>query len=608
MENRIFLERYRLSLGRNGLPVELHRSPTARAYRAQEIESGREVALTLVAAPNDIALRERLESEATAAQEINQINIPRLYDFGRENGELIYVTEYCEGHTAAAWVAARGPLLIGAVLRLALQVVDAMNATAFQRLHHPALNPDNILFVAGQTTEGDWPPVKVLQWFAPAPDFSQMDDERIDSAARFAAPEQLSEGRVDVRAEIYSLGATIWFLLTGAPPASAAAGWAPAQGAENNLRGAPRIVRHLLDRMLSVNPDERPQDPVALASYLQTCLTRVDRRGKIERRLGLSLFARPRAAGTRTRPPIPIKPLAWAAGCLALVALAIVFLPWPLIPQRQPTASSAPRTVLLPKESPNDARLTKNSLSQSRSRSEASAPPTSVAATSQGAAKDDQEEQLASTAVGGPVPAASPVPVVRSVERPAASAAVVASGEPPTVAGPNGPSTAENNVEIVSSGATSPEPAAPGEGPVAAPAAARPARAARRSESEEPVSPSIVAETDEQSAEIVPPTPVASATPAAEEAAVASSERGATESKPDLTKRTARKREAASKSHSRETRPVAHQVKRARPLPKLRVGSSPAELVGTTSDGRWILSVAESGQRIIVPPPPGFGQ
>jgi serine/threonine protein kinase len=605
MENRIFLGRYRLSLGGDGLPVELHRSPTARTFRAQEIESGREVALTLVAAPNDGVLLGRLQREATAAQEINQVNIPRLYDFGPENGELIYVTEYCEGHTAAAWVAARGPLMLGAVLRLGLQVVDAMNATAFQRLHHPALNPDNILFVAGQTTEGDWPQVKVLQWFAPAPDFSQMNDERIDSASRFAAPEQLSEGRVDVRAEIYSLGATMWFLFTGAPPASAAAGWVPEQGAANPLRSAPRIVRHLLDRMLSVNPDERPQDPVALASYLQTCLARADRRGKIERRLGLPHFGRTRAVETKTRPPIPLKPLAWAAGCLALLALAIIFLPWPLLHERHTMAAAARQTLPVRKGPPNDERLTKSSVSESGNRSAPGVSPASVAATSPAVAGDDREQQFASSAVGSPLPADSPVPVVRSVETPAASRAAVARSEAALLAEPNETSATEN--KIVSSGAMPAEPAAPGEGPTAAPAASRPALVASRSENEEPVSPPTVAETEEDSTETAPPSPLANATPAAEVEAIASSEEGATESEPALTKQTASKRKAAARSH-RESRRVARQVKRARPLPRLRVGSSPAELVGTTSDGRWILSVSGSGQRVIVPPPPGFGQ
>jgi hypothetical protein len=58
---------------------------------------------------------------------------------------------------------------------------------------------------------------------------------------------------------------------------------------------------------------------------------------------------------------------------------------------------------------------------------------------------------------------------------------------------------------------------------------------------------------------------------------------------------------AKRKSH------IARIAKRARAVPKLRVGSAPAELVGTTRDGRWILSVADTGEEIIVPPPPGYG-
>ena len=91
--------------------MQLHRTPTSVTYRAQEIETGREVALERVTA--DIpsgAFREVLESEAAIAQQIHQLNVPALYDFGFDEGELIFVTEYLEGPTAAAWVAARGPL------------------------------------------------------------------------------------------------------------------------------------------------------------------------------------------------------------------------------------------------------------------------------------------------------------------------------------------------------------------------------------------------------------------------------------------------------------------------------------------------------------------
>src|SRR4029079_1201896 len=85
-------------------------------------------------------------------------------------------------------------------------------------------------------------------------------------------------------------------------------------------------------------------------------------------------------------------------------------------------------------------------------------------------------------------------------------------------------------------------------------------------------------------------------------------------STPSVAKRSTKKKPVVasgskrSATHSTKAHRVAHNAKRAKPLPRLHVGSASAELVGTTSDGKWILSVADSGRRIIVPPPPGYGQ
>ena len=268
MENRVLLKRYRLSLGRNDLPVQLHRTPTSVTYRAQEIGTGREVALERVTA--DIptgAFRDVLESEAAIAQQINHLNVPALYDFGFDEGELIFVTEYLEGQTAAAWVAARGPLAPPAVLRVALQIVSAMGAMAFDRIYHHALNPENIIFLNAQTEAGDWPPIKVLHWLGVAPLFTEVGDADLDYAARFTSPEQLYTGRVDLRSEIYALGCTMWFLLTGAPPVAPGPGTGFSVKSASELDFVPKIVRHLILRMLHPEPDERPQDPVALKCY-----------------------------------------------------------------------------------------------------------------------------------------------------------------------------------------------------------------------------------------------------------------------------------------------------------------------------------------------------
>jgi len=444
MENRIFLNRYRLSLGRNGSPVEMHRVPDARTYRAHEIVTGHEVALTIVSpAPNDSGLLEKLGTEATALEELNHINIPRLYDFGWENDELIYVSEYWEGHTASAWVEARGSLTVAAVLRIALQVTEAMNATVFQRLYHPALNPDNILFVAGQTGEGDWPPIKILNWHGPVPALAQPVDARAESAARFAAPEQLRDGKVDVRSEIYSLGATMWFLLTGLPPTPGDADGL--RTATANLRGVPKIVRHLLERMVRPEPRERPQDPVALGSYLQTCLARVERRSKMERRIGVPLTTLPRVVAPRT--PMPGKRLAGALAVMLVAMLGILFLTQSLIsrPAAQLTATTNQVSQNSPDQtdSPNQSNvsgappLAEKESDRETVQSHAGSPRAAVAAEPSGS-----RGELVSLS---PLPATSPAAARASQSKPAlrdelaeAESVPVASEPPPPAQGPAG--------------------------------------------------------------------------------------------------------------------------------------------------------------------------
>ena len=329
MENRVLLNRYRLSLAGNGLPVELNRTPTAVLYRAQEIETGREVALELVTTTiSSPGLRQVLEAEASAAREINHINIPKLYDFGFDRDDLVYVSEYCEGPTAAAWVAARGSLPVAAVLRVALQVVETLGAMAFHRIVHHSLNPDNIIFVGNETTEGGWPSIKMLHWLGVAPILGETGDPRLENAARFASPEQLHANVVEVPSEIYSLGATMYFLLTGAPPDSALeVGPGTAGSLFAELGGVPRPVRHVLGKMLQPNPDKRPQDPVALAAFLQTCLARVEHQEKTGRGFGVAAVVKSPTGLKRKRPPLSLKQGVVAVAVLVLALVATFALP-----------------------------------------------------------------------------------------------------------------------------------------------------------------------------------------------------------------------------------------------------------------------------------------
>ena len=196
------------------------------------------------------------------------------------------------------------------------------------------LIPANLLLVPGQTPEGDWPLIKVLHFVGVAPTFASADTAvaSFDKSSHYASPEQLQHGTVDFRSEIYSLGATMWFLLTGAPPLIAPNGPLALQPSTNGLaidklNGMPKKVRRLLAQMLSVKPEDRPQDPLAFYRQIQDCLAQVDRRETMARRFGVPLLSGSRAAALPARRRFPAKALALAAVVLAIATLAAFVIP-----------------------------------------------------------------------------------------------------------------------------------------------------------------------------------------------------------------------------------------------------------------------------------------
>src|SRR2546423_767406 len=292
MEHKIFLAKYRVAQDEMGLAAAesttvavtaTEQIASARIYRGEDIESGRTLTLEVIpAASFKPSVRAKLDTEATAAKQINHINIPALYDFGIEDDQFIYVTEYFEGTSAEEWVNQHGPMPTGAALRIALQVIGAMGAASFHKISHHAINPANLILVPGQTPEGDWPLIKVLHFIGVAPTFmnGDMSVAAFDKSSHYASPEQLQGGAVDFRSEIYSLGATMWFLLTGAPPLMAPKGPVAMQLtttglAVDKLKGMPKRVRRLVSQMLAVDPAARPQDPLAFYRQIQDCIARV---------------------------------------------------------------------------------------------------------------------------------------------------------------------------------------------------------------------------------------------------------------------------------------------------------------------------------------------
>lgn len=320
MDSKIFLRKYRVAAEEMEAVGEPGDRP--RAYEGEEIDSGKTVVVEVVPAGSlKTVAREKLEAEATAARKLTHANIAALHDFGIEDDRLVYVTEICEGTSAEEWVTANGPMPVGPVLRIASQVVSALGAAAFHRIAHRAINPGNLVLVPGQTAEGEWPLVKILHFVGIVPRFSETDAAAIvpEKSLPYASPEQLRDGAVDFRSEIFSLGGTMWFLLTGTPPPMAAQ-MTTAWLAVDQMSVMPKKIGRLLAKMLSIDPAERPGDPLAFYRQLQDCLTDVARRETAPRPSAVPA-ARTIAIDPPRKRRSPLKTLARAALVLAMAAL-----------------------------------------------------------------------------------------------------------------------------------------------------------------------------------------------------------------------------------------------------------------------------------------------
>jgi hypothetical protein len=344
MERTEFFDRYRISPGE-----VISRTGAATDYRATDMRSGETVLLQLIPLTAvDQAKRAQFEERVRIVQQIDHINIARVLRTESDDEYLGLVSEWVEGETTESWIVSHGPMSADAVLRIGLQIVRALGAAAYFGLSHRAIGPGNIKIVRGQTADGGWPFVKLLNFgLAGLAIYDEQPGAKELAATtppQFASPEQLLDKPIDFRSEMYSLGASICFLLTGAVPLAVGGMKARLRARRlPELRRAPRALRNLLVHMLRENPENRPQDPVLFEKEIQNCLAAVERRQALGRKIGVPLAAViPRRGRSTTSLPVASQVvrgvLAFAALLLLVGIVAAFFLPEDMVPFRNRTA------------------------------------------------------------------------------------------------------------------------------------------------------------------------------------------------------------------------------------------------------------------------------
>jgi serine/threonine protein kinase len=580
MTATVLPENYCVCVGEDGAPREISRNGIAVTYKAMGYQSGQAVALQLIPlASMSEAGRAQFELKVRALRKLKHPNIARVFDVRVEDEHLVFATEFLQGETAERWVVTHGPMPADAVLRIGLQVVSALAEAAFHSLSHRAIQPSNLMIVSGVAPDGDWPFVKLLNFgLAGLKVYSDEKGELVPAiGAAFASPEQLEKGKVDFRSEVFSLGATMCFLLTGAVPLAGRTG----RSGTGELRlpgGAPipRAVRRLLRRMLRIDADERPHDPLLLADELQKCLRKVRRRRVSGGRKSIPLETE--QAQTPEKSSRWLGPALTAATVLLLLAaLGLVLLPGQM---RWWTRHNRPLESIGVPVGVDENAVRKNEV--------ASAPPTSVA------------ENSIPTDSPVPEPSASPEPTQAPVVAENATAAAAMSPEAQPSSSPSPP---ENPVAQKAPDDTAEITApAPQQSP-----AETPAEVATGEQTAEPqppgeAPPAVTISPPQQNVEPVIAQEKPAATP---EQASGNVDRS--ENVPPAVTSIAKSEETPKPSTAKTARADSTTTRRKRPPttahPILRVGGEQVQRVGTTAEGNWILRLP-SGETVITPPAP----
>ena len=189
-------------------------------YLAEHLLMQRRVAIKVLPQNrvSDSSYLARFHFEAQAAAALDHQNIVRVYDLDNDGRTHYLVMEYIEGHDLDDLVCHRGPLDYHTAVEFILQAAAGLEHAHHAGLIHRDIKPANLLVdTRGTVKILDMGLAKFTSGTRAAPDFAQ--DEHVLGTADYLAPEQaVNSQNVDHRADIYGLGCTLYFLLTGHPP------------------------------------------------------------------------------------------------------------------------------------------------------------------------------------------------------------------------------------------------------------------------------------------------------------------------------------------------------------------------------------------------------
>jgi len=258
VELKDLLTKYDISekLGEGGMGV---------VYKANQKSMARAIALKVLSAK--YAQRPKFVDqfirEARAAGALNHPNIIQVHDVATENGIHYFSMEFVDGPTCMQLLKANGAFPVPEALEIVRQVAKALEYAHEHRLIHQDIKPDNIMI--GSNNLVKLADLGISKTF----DEAEVEEgpKRVMGTPHYMAPEAALGKRVDHRVDLYSLGATLYHLLTGKTPYSGTSATEvlkaqvmdPLPAIQDTNEAVPDDVCALVERLMAKKPEDRYQ-------------------------------------------------------------------------------------------------------------------------------------------------------------------------------------------------------------------------------------------------------------------------------------------------------------------------------------------------------------
>jgi eukaryotic-like serine/threonine-protein kinase len=369
--SRLQFEHYEILRRQDGSPLELGHGAMGVTYKAIDLNLRCPVALKVIKAQfiGEEPARRRFVREARAAASVRHPNVASVFHLGMTGSGYFYAMEFVDGKTVRELIENFNRLEPSLAIEIVKQVAAGLVAIEKQNLVHRDIKPSNIMI---SLEDGRLQGVKIIDLGLAKPVNQAAETASLSVPGSFAgtpgyaSPEQFSGLGADIRSDLYSLGVTLWEMLTGDLPFK---GSVPelmhrhqhAALPREKLTGLPPSISALLEVLLEKDPAQRFQSPADLIKVIPTVEAAIDSRSRITpdrlRSVGKeSIKGRgttPKSLGKRGS---NARRLGWIGGGLIAVigSLLVVdwFFPFPAFHSRNSAADSVEKSIaVLPFES-----------------------------------------------------------------------------------------------------------------------------------------------------------------------------------------------------------------------------------------------------------------